>query len=82
MPKRNIYQKKSFKLSALSLAILPMLVPFHSYAEETEEEGLTVIQITGSRRVDTVQTAPINVTALDSELMKEQNISNLSDIAR
>lgn len=83
----QVNNSQVFKKSALCLALSSILaIPTHSYAEETAEkvsvEGIERIQVTASRRASTVQEAPLNITALDSDVMKEQNISKLTDIAR
>jgi outer membrane receptor protein involved in Fe transport len=71
-----------FKKSALCIALSSVLtVPTYAY-EEAETVGIERIQVTASRRASTVQEAPLNITALDSDVMKEQNISKLTDIAR
>ena len=58
----------------------------YSYAAQATEDsavkGIETIQVTASRRASTVQEAPINITALDGDVMKDQNISQLSDVAR
>jgi len=76
-----------FKKSALCLALSSALaMPTYSYAEETvvksAVEGIERIQVTASRRASTVQEAPLNITALDGDVMKDQNITQLSDVAR
>jgi outer membrane receptor protein involved in Fe transport len=76
-----------FKKSALCLALSSALaIPTHSYAAEAAEEiaveGIERIQVTASRRASTVQEAPLNITALDGDVMKDQNITQLSDVAR
>ncbi len=76
---------KVFKKSALCVALSSALtIPAYSYAEESEPsvEGIERIQVTASRRASTVQEAPLNITALDGDVMKDQNISQLSDVAR
>jgi len=74
--------RQVFKKSALCIALSSALtVPTYAY-EEAEAVGIERIQVTASRRASTVQEAPINITALDSDVMKEQNISKLTDIAR
>ncbi len=50
--------------------------------EESVDEGIEKIQVTATRRAATVQEIPVNITALDGDLMKDQNISELADIAR
>jgi outer membrane receptor protein involved in Fe transport len=83
----KVKNSQVFKKSALCLALSSALaIPTYSYAEEAAEEisveGIERIQVTASRRASTVQEAPLNITALDSDVMKEQNISKLTDIAR
>lgn len=76
--------RQVFKKSALCIALSSALaIPTSSYAYYEEETlGIERIQVTASRRASSVQEAPLNITALDSDVMKEQNISKLTDIAR
>ena len=75
-----------FKPSLLTLAIAAALTsPLSVLADEVganKEKSLEVIEITATRRSGSVQEAPLNITALDADLMKDQNISELADIAR
>lgn len=76
-----------FKKSTLCLALSSALaLPTYSYAAEAAQEstykGIELIQVTASRRSSTVQEAPLNITALDGDVMKDQNITQLSDVAR
>jgi len=75
-----------FKKSAVFLALSSTLsLPNYVVAEEATEiveEGIERIQVTASRRASTVQEAPLNITALDSDVMKDQNIGKLTEIAR
>ncbi len=78
--------RQIFKRSALCLALSSALTtPNYVFAAETDEEkvsGIERIQVTASRRASTVQEAPLNITALDGDVMKDQNITQLSDVAR
>jgi len=83
----KVKNSQVFKKSALCLALSSALaIPTYSYAEEAAEksavEGIERIQVTASRRASTVQEAPLNITALDADVMKDQNITQLSDVAR
>lgn len=83
----KVNNSQVFKKSALCLALSSALaLPANSYAEETAKkfavEGIELIQVTASRRASTVQEAPLNITALDADVMKDQNITQLSDVAR
>ncbi|WP_076418551.1 TonB-dependent receptor [Colwellia sp. UCD-KL20] len=75
-----------FKKSAVVLALSSTFVmPCYVIAEETvnaEMRGIERIQVTASRRASSVQEAPLNITALDSDVMKDQNIGKLTEIAR
>ena len=81
----RIHANQTFKKSVICLA-LSSTFTVNSYvlAEEAvnKEDGIEHIEVTGSRRVSTVQDAPINITALDADVMKDQNITQLSDVAR
>ncbi|TWX68706.1 TonB-dependent receptor [Colwellia demingiae] len=83
----KVKNSQVFKKSAICLALSSALaLPVNSYAEETVKEpaadGIERIQVTASRRASTVQEAPLNITALDGDVMKDQNITQLSDVAR
>ncbi|MCF2908988.1 TonB-dependent receptor [Pseudoalteromonas sp. DL2-H2.2] len=77
------------KPKLLSLAIataLPGSIMLSATAQADEagvkEKSLEVIQITATRRSGSVQEAPLNITALDADVMKDQNIGELADVAR
>ncbi|NRA82344.1 MAG: TonB-dependent receptor [Gammaproteobacteria bacterium] len=79
--------RQVLKKSALCLALSSALaIPTYSYAEKSAftsaVKGIERIQVTASRRASTVQEAPLNITALDGDVMKDQNITQLSDVAR
>ncbi len=75
-----------FRKSAICLALgTAFATPVYVAAEETGEvavEGIERIQVTASRRASTVQEAPLNITALDGDIMKDQNIAKVSEVAR
>lgn len=75
-----------FQPSLLSLAIASVLsVPAGTVVAEdlaAQEQEIEVINVTATRRSGTVQEAPLNITALDNDVIAQQNISELSDIAR
>tara|TARA_R110000744_G_scaffold98144_5_gene189641 strand:+ start:9997 stop:12486 length:2490 start_codon:yes stop_codon:yes gene_type:complete len=83
----NVNNSQVFKKSALCLALSSaMALPTYSYAAEADKnsaaQGIERIQVTASRRASSVQEAPLNITALDGDVMKDQNITQLSDVAR
>ena len=72
-----------FKRSALYLALTSSFtVSNFVVAQQNEMQGIERIEVTGSRRSSSVQEAPLNITALDADIMADQNITQLSDIAR
>ena len=79
-----------FKPSLLTLAMSgaltsAFLLPNTALSQEQEtakDKSLEVIEVTATRRSGSVQNAPLNITALDADIMKDQNISELADVAR
>lgn len=72
-----------FKRSALYLALTSFFAISNvAIAQDAQVQGIERIEVTGSRRSSTVQEAPLNITALDADIMADQNITQLSDIAR
>ncbi|MFC4655010.1 TonB-dependent receptor [Rheinheimera marina] len=47
-----------------------------------EEAQIEKISVTATRRAGTVQDAPLNITALDNDVMAQQNMTELADVAR
>ncbi|MBA6341121.1 TonB-dependent receptor [Colwellia sp. MB02u-10] len=85
---KNYKSYKEFNKSILCITVGSILMlPGYALAEEvpnkaSEAKGIEVIQVTASRRSSSVQSTPLNVTALDSDVMKDQNISSPEDVAR
>lgn len=73
--------RKSAIFAALSAAIYQPVV-LAADEDETASEGIEVIQVTATRRAASVQDIPVNITALDGDIMADQNIGELSDVAR
>ena len=67
---------------ALSSAFLLPNTAFAQEQEAEKDKSLEVIEVTATRRSGSVQNAPLNITALDADIMKDQNISELADVAR
>lgn len=78
------FHQPIFNRSAVYLALSSALtIPSYVSAEQSEQvHEIERIQVTGSRRVSTVQETPINITALDSDVMDDFNITELADVAR
>ncbi|MFQ3217999.1 MAG: iron complex outermembrane receptor protein [Paraglaciecola sp.] len=78
----TVHNTKLFKYSALSLAISSLYIPFKNVSAQEMDKQIEKIEITATRRTGTVQDAPLNITALTSDTLAEQNIGDLEDIAR
>ena len=70
---------KIFQLSTLSVAIASTFISSHSLAQETRLEETIV---TATRRPQSIQNIPLNITSLSSALIERERIENLADIAR
>jgi iron complex outermembrane recepter protein len=73
---------KLFNYSAIALAIASAGLPTSVALAQTVDKEIEKIEITATRRTGTVQDAPLNITALNSDLLAEQNIGELADVAR
>lgn len=51
-------------------------------AENKADTGFELIEVTATRRAGSVQEVPLNITALNDDVMKSQNILELQDVAR
>lgn len=82
MKKLNI---GSFSKTSLFIAINTALtLPSYAFVQDDENKvkGIERIEVTASRRSSSVQEAPLNITALDGDVMKDQNIAVAEDVAR
>jgi iron complex outermembrane receptor protein len=68
-----------FKLSTLSAAIASTLVSGYAGAQSLQLEEVIV---TATRRAQSIQDIPINITALSGDMIQRQRLTDLSDIAR
>jgi iron complex outermembrane recepter protein len=70
---------RAFQVTTLSAAIASALISGNSMAQETQLEETIV---TATRRAQSIQNIPINITALDAAMIDRERIENLADIAR
>lgn len=69
----------TFRISTLSAAIASTLMS----GQTTAQDGmLEEVIVTATRRAASVQDIPLNITALGSDLIQRERLSDLSDIAR
>ena len=83
--KNNTCKKftKSAVFAALTAALYqPTVALANEDEQEKVDEGIEKIEVTATRRSATIQEIPVNITALGGDVMKDQNIGELADIAR
>lgn len=73
-----------FCYSALSIALFSAIYhPSVSAAEQVQaEQEIETIEVTATRRTGSAQEVPMNISALDGDVMKTQNILSQEDVAR
>ncbi|MEZ5570528.1 MAG: TonB-dependent receptor [Halioglobus sp.] len=71
--------KTNFQISALSAAIASTLISGYVTAQEVMLEEVIV---TATRRSESLQDIPINITALSNTMIERDRLTDLTDIAR
>ena len=76
--------KAGFSRSAIACAVMAAFGPAITQAQETTqaEKQIEKIEVTATRRSGSLQEVPINISALTSDVMVQQNIEDLDDVAR
>lgn len=81
--------KRSRIALAISSALLPIsgaVMSFNVFSQEVPDgaqaKEFEKIEITATRRASTLQEVPINISAITGDMMEQQNIENLEDVAR
>ena len=69
----------NFQISTLSAAIASTLISGYATAQQS---ALEEVIVTATRRAQSVQDIPINITALGANLIERERITDLSDIAK
>ena len=74
----------TFKPALLASAISAVLINSNmAFAAENAievDKSIETIQITATRRAGSVQDAPLNITALNGDVISDQNIGDLEDV--
>lgn len=77
---------KQFKPSIVACAIAAQFFTAqHAIAAEQQikaDKEIETIEVTATRRSGSIQDAPLNITALDGDVISDQNIGDLEDVAR
>jgi outer membrane receptor protein involved in Fe transport len=72
----------AFRFTTLSAAVASALISGNSAASAEQNTRLEEVIVTATRRAQSLQEIPINITSLSSSLIERERIENLSDIAR
>ena len=75
-----------FKPSIVACAIAAQLLTSHNVSAAEQQaktnKELETIEVTATRRSGSIQDAPLNITALNGDVIADQNIGDLEDVAR
>ncbi|MCB1687861.1 MAG: TonB-dependent receptor [Halioglobus sp.] len=71
---------RAFQISALSAAVASTLISGQSTA--AQGAMLEEVVVTATRRSESIQDIPINITALSASMIERDRLTDLSDIAR
>jgi iron complex outermembrane receptor protein len=81
---RNIF-KPNLIAQAVALTMLGGAVALPTYAQENAEDSVRdveLITVTATRRAGSVQDVPINISALDGNLLERQGVGDISEALR
>jgi outer membrane receptor protein involved in Fe transport len=70
------------KHTSIALAVSASFGPVPAVLAQNADNGIETIEVTATRRAGSLQEAPLNITALTSDTLAEQNIADLDDVAR
>lgn len=78
------FHRSGFVYSAIAGAIAGALASPQVLAQEAQatEKQIEKIEVTATRRSGSLQEVPINISALTSDVMAQQDIEDLDDVAR
>ncbi|MEM7079775.1 MAG: TonB-dependent receptor [Pseudomonadota bacterium] len=69
--------------TAVSLASLPLVLPaVHAQADESSANTIEEVIVTASRREESVQDIPINITAISDTMIDDLRLDGIAEIAR
>ncbi|WP_462180604.1 TonB-dependent receptor [Pseudoalteromonas gelatinilytica] len=74
--------KPALLASAISAVLFNSNMAFAAEDAIEVDKSIETIQITATRRAGSVQDAPLNITALNGDVISDQNIGDLEDVAR
>jgi len=80
-----MFKPTHFKKKAIAIAITLATVPVHIVHAEEELEAkkeLDTVTVTATRRAESIQDIPINMSAVTGENIEEQGIGDLTELAQ
>ncbi|MEH6593356.1 MAG: TonB-dependent receptor [Halioglobus sp.] len=72
-------KNRIFRLSAMSAAVASVLV---SGQVQAQQNTLEEVIVTASRRAESIQDIPLNISAISGTMLQDQRLDDLTDIAR
>lgn len=75
----NMKTQTLFRASALSVAVAATVQPVTTFAQQP---ALEQVIVTATRRAESVQDIPINITALSADMIERERLTNLADVSR
>jgi outer membrane receptor protein involved in Fe transport len=76
-------RRQRLALAVSAILAQTALIPGFAFAQATDEaKRLDTVTVTATRRAESVQQVPLNITALAGENLREEGISSLVDIGR
>ena len=78
----NTQKQKAFSYSLIAASVGIALNVGVAPVATAQEAQIERIEVTATRRVGGIQETPLNITALTSDVLEEQNIGQLEDVAR
>ena len=74
--------KRATQLSYVALVVASALTSHLSFAEETKNAGLEVIEVTARKTVESLQSVPIAVTSIGAAELSENGIAVMTEVQR
>lgn len=78
----NTQKQRAFSYSLIAASVSIALNVGVTPVATAQEAQIERIEVTATRRTGGIQETPLNITALTSDVLEEQNIGQLEDVAR
>ena len=80
--KRHVVLRKGVPVAATLLAAVPAAYAADAPAAAAGSGGLQEVVVTAEKRVENLQTVPISVQVMDSQMLQQLSITNLDDYVK